>query len=137
MKFRESVIAPLGPAKFNLKDLVHTKEFVEFGPQHEAISTARYRELVEQRIQELTRINPILQKLRDGKEVSETEAEELAEQLHNEHPHITVELLRRVYNHRKAQLAQFIKHILGIEVLESFPKPSQRPSTSFLKHTVI
>jgi type I restriction enzyme R subunit len=132
MKFRESVVSPLGPAKFNLKDLVYTKEFVEFGPQHEAINIARYKELVEQRIQELTRINPILQKLRDGKKVSETEAEELAEQLHNEHPHITVELLRRVYNHRKAQLMQFIKHILGIEVLESFPETVSRAFDQFL-----
>jgi type I restriction enzyme R subunit len=132
MKFRESVVSLLGPAKFNLKDLVHTKEFVEFGPQHEAISIARYKELVEQRIQELTRINPILQKLRDGKEVSETEAEELAEQLHNEHPHITVELLRRVYNLRKAHLTQFIKHILGIDVLETFPETVSKAFDQFL-----
>lgn len=131
MKFRESVVSPLGSAKFNLKDFVHTKEFIEFGPQHEAISTARYKELVEERIQELTRVNPILQKLRAGHEISETEAEQLAKQLHNEHPHITVELLRRVYNHRKAHLMQFIKHILGIEVLESFPETVSKAFDQF------
>ena len=61
MKFREAVI-PLSPAKFNFKDIVSEKEFIEFGPQHEALSVAKYRELVEQKINELVLANPILQK---------------------------------------------------------------------------
>ena len=102
MKYRESVV-PLAPAKFNLKDIVNEKEFVEFGPQHEALSVEKYRELVEQKINELVLSNPILQKLKDGQEIPACEIEKLAEELHNEHPHITIDLLRRVYNHRKAQ----------------------------------
>lgn len=132
MKFRESLFVPLGPAKFNLKDLIHAKEFVEFGPQHEAISIARYKELVEQKIMELIMSNPLLQKIKDGQDITEAEAEELAEQLHNEHPHITVDLLRRVYNHRKAQLIQFIKHILGLEVLDSFSETVSKAFDQFL-----
>ena len=119
MKFRETVI-PLTPAKFNFKDIVGNKEFIEFGPQHEALTIAKYRELVEQKVNELVLFSPILQKLKDGKSITKEEAEKLAEELHNEHPHITVDLLRRVYNNRKAELVQFIKHILGIEVLETF-----------------
>jgi type I restriction enzyme, R subunit len=119
MKFRESVI-PLGPAKFNFKDIVSEKEFIEFGPQHESLSIARYRELVEQKINALVSISPTLQKLKKGKEITNEEAEQLAEELHNEHPHITIDLLRRVYDNRKAELLQFIKHILGIEQLETF-----------------
>ena len=64
----------------------------------------------------------ILQKLKQGQDITPHEAELLAEELHNEHPHITIDLLRKVYNHRKAELVQFIKHILGIEVLETFEK---------------
>ncbi|MEO8148842.1 MAG: DEAD/DEAH box helicase family protein, partial [Bacteroidia bacterium] len=116
MKFRDSVI-PLAPAKFNFKDLLFSKEKVEFGPQHEAVSIARYKELVEQKVNELVLANPILQKLKEGKEISEAEAEQFAEELHDEHPHITIDLLRRVYNHRKAVFVQFIKHILGITIL--------------------
>jgi type I restriction enzyme R subunit len=119
MKFRESII-PLGPAKFNLKDIVSEKEFIEFGPQHESLSIARYRELVEQKINALVSYSPTLQKLKQGKEITNEEAEQLAEELHNEHPHITIDLLRRVYDNRKAELLQFIKHILGIEQLETF-----------------
>jgi type I restriction enzyme R subunit len=119
MKFRESII-PLAPAQFNFKDIIVEREFIEFGPQHEALSVAKYRELVERKINELVSSSPILQKLKQGQEITKNEAEQLAEELHNEHPHITIDLLRKVYNHRKAALVQFIKHILGIEPLESF-----------------
>ena len=131
MKFRESVV-PLGPAKFNLKDLIHTKEFIEFGPQHEAISIAKYREMVEEKVQELVMRNPTLQKIKAGQQITEAEAEQLAEQLHNEQPHITVDLLRRVYNNSRAQFVQFIKHILGIEVLESFPETVSKAFDHFI-----
>jgi type I restriction enzyme R subunit len=137
MKFREAVI-PLAPAKFNLKDIVAEKEFVEFGPQHEALSVAKYRELVEKKINELVSSSPILQKLKQGQEITTDEAEQLAEELHNEHPHITIDLLRKVYNHRKAALVQFIKHILGIEQLETFAETVTKAFDDFIaKHSYL
>ena len=131
MRFRESIV-PLGPAKFNFKDVVSEKEFVEFGPEHQALSVAKYRELVEQKVNELVLANPILQKIKEGYEITEVESEKLAEELHNEHPHITIDLLRRVYNHRKAVFVQFIKHILGIEVLETFPETVSKVFDEFV-----
>lgn len=131
MKFRDTVI-PLAPSKFNLKDFVYSKEKVEFGPQHEAVSIARYRELVEEKVNALVSSNPLLQKLKDGKNLSKEESEQLAEALHNEHPHITIDLLRKVYNHRKAELLQFIKHILGIEILQSFPESVSQSFEKFI-----
>jgi len=137
MKYREAVV-PLGPAKFNFKDEVYAKEFIEFGPQHEALSIAKYRELVEQKVNELVAENPILQKLKLGEDITKEEAEELAEVLHEEHPHITVDLLRRVYHHRKAELVQFLKHILGIRVLETFPQAVSNSFNEFIKtHTYL
>ncbi|MBA2330204.1 MAG: DEAD/DEAH box helicase family protein [Flavisolibacter sp.] len=137
MKFREAVI-PLAPAKFNFKDVVAEKEFVEFGPQHEALSVAKYRELVEKKINELVSGSPILLKLKQGQEITSDEAEQLAEELHNEHPHITIELLRKVYNHRKAALVQFIKHIFGIEHLETFAETVTKAFDDFIaKHSYL
>ena len=137
MKFREAVI-PLAPAKFNFKDIVSEKEFIEFGPQHEALSVAKYRELVEKKINELVSSSPILQKLKQGQEITTDEAEQLAEELHNEHPHITIDLLRKVYNHRKAALVQFIKHILGIEQLETFAETVTKAFDDFIsKHSYL
>lgn len=109
-------------AKFDLRDVVVEKEYVEFGPQHESVSISRYKELVEEKIKELTSSNPILQKLQSGNVLSESEVHSLAEELHEEHPNITVDLLRRVYQNRKAKLVEFLKHILGIEKLSSFPE---------------
>lgn len=121
MKFREQQTAP-GPVNLDLTDVLHYKEWVEFGPQHESVSIARYREMVEATIAEMTEHNPILQRIRDGGEVSPGEATALAELLHAEHPHITEDLLRQAYKNRKARFIQFIRHILGIEILKSFPE---------------
>jgi len=132
MRFIDSAIGPLGPAKFNLQDLITQREFVEFGPQHESVSITRYKELVEEKINELTETNPLLKKIKDGEQITEEEAQQLGEELYEEHPNITIDLLRRVYNHRKAQLIQFIKHILGIEILESFPETVSKSFTDFI-----
>ena len=131
MKFRELQIGP-GPVNLDLTDVLHSKEWVEFGPQHESVSISRYREMVEAMIAELTAHNPILQKLKNGQEVSADEALELAELLHAEHPHITEDLLRQVYKNRKARFIQFIRHILGIEILKSFPETVSEAFDQFI-----
>lgn len=136
MKFRESENSPPGVAKLNLKDILHTKEMVEFGPEHEAVSISKYREMVEGKVLELLALNPILQKIKAGEQINENEAEQLAEDLHNEHPNITIELLRRTYNNRNAHFIQFIKHILGLEILESFSETVSNAIEQFMQmHT--
>ena len=132
MKLRDSLIPVLPPPKYDLKDILSSKESVEFGPQHEALSVGKYRELVEQKIQELTNSNPLLQKLKHGESLMDAEAEQLAEQLHDEHPHITIDLLRRIYDNRKAQFTQFIKHILGLEVLKTYAETVGASFDSFI-----
>jgi len=65
-------------------------------------------------------------------------AGQLAEEFHNEQPHITIELLRKVYNHRKAELVQFIKHILGISPLETFAETVTKAFDEFVaKHSYL
>lgn len=135
MKFRDSNPGP-GTAHLDFKDELHRKEFVEFGPQHESVSISRYKEMVESLIAELTQHNPILTRIKNGEEVSTADANELAELLHTEHPHITEELLRQVYQNRKAKFLQFIKHILGIEPLKSFSESVAEAFDPFIQqHT--
>lgn len=135
MKFREQQTGP-GPTHLDLKDEIYRKEMVEFGPQHESVSISRYREMVEAMIAELTAHNPILQKIKNGEEVSPGEATALAELLHAEHPHITEDLLRQAYKNRKARFIQFIRHILGIEILKSFPETVSEVFDQFIgQHT--
>jgi type I restriction enzyme R subunit len=137
MKFREQSTGQ-GQIHLDLADELHKKEWVEFGPQQEAVSITRYREMVEALIAELTGRNPVLQKLKNGEPVSADEATELAELLHEEHPHITENLLRKVYKNRKAHFIQFIRHILGIEVLKSFPDEVSAAFDHFIRdHTTL
>ncbi len=137
MKFREAMTGP-GPVHLDLTDELHRKEMVEFGPQHEAASITRYREMVEALIAELTEHNPVLQKIKAGEAVSDEDANALAALLHEEHPHITEELLRQVYRNRKAHFLQFIRHILGIEVLRSFPDEVGAAFDQFIRtHTTL
>ncbi|WP_023641150.1 DEAD/DEAH box helicase family protein [Dickeya zeae] len=137
MKFREQSPNP-GPVHLDLTDVLHNKEMVEFGPQQEAVSTARYREMVEELIAELTEHNPVLQKIKNGEAVSAEEASQLAELLHEEHPHITEDLLRQIYKNRKARFIQFIRHILDIDVLQSFPDEVSSAFEQFIRaHTTL
>jgi type I restriction enzyme R subunit len=136
MKYRDGDAQPLGPAQFDFADILKTKEMVEFGPEHSTVSVSKYREMVEKLIMELTESNPILQKIKEGKEISEDEAQELANILHDEHPHITEDLLKNVYKNRKAKFIQFIRHILGLEFLESFPETVTKAFEQFIfSHT--
>ncbi|WP_271767956.1 type I restriction endonuclease subunit R [Aquimarina algiphila] len=132
MRYIEKVSGGSGIDHLNLKDLVTTKEFVEFGPQHESVSISRYREMVEEKITEMLDRNPILQKIKNGGSITPQEAEELAEELYNEDPHITEALLQKVYKNQHANFIQFIKHVLGIEVLESFEETVSKKVAAFI-----
>lgn len=135
MKFHEASYFP-GIAKYNFKDVIAQKEYIEFGPDHGSLSIAKYKELVEEKINELVKANPILQKLQCGNTLTLSEVEMLSVELSNEYPHITEELLRKAYNNKKAKLEQFVKHILGIEILESFPDSVSKSFDQFIKeHT--
>jgi type I restriction enzyme, R subunit len=137
MKFREPMTGS-GQVHLDLIDELHRKEIVEFGPQHEAVSITRYREMVEALIAELTEHNPVLRKIKAGETVNAEEANALAELLHEEHPHITEDLLRQAYKNRKARFIQFIRHILGIEVLQSFPDQVSAAFDQFIRaHTTL
>lgn len=131
MIYREGTMRML-PAQYNFVDLLLEKERVVFGPQQEAVSIERYKEMVEEKIKILLSDLSILQKIKDNEPISDIEIEELTWLLSHESPHITVDLLRKVYNNRNAALVQFIKHILGIEILEDFPTTITKAFDTFI-----
>ena len=82
--------------------------------------------------------NTILQKLKEGEVISEAEAKALAQLLEDETPHITIDLLRRVYHNKKAPFLKLIRHILGIEKLENFPDTVSASIDTFIaEHTTL
>jgi type I restriction enzyme, R subunit len=137
MKFREQTTGQ-DQTHLDLADELHKKEWVEFSPQHAAVSVSRYREMVEALVIELTEHNSTLLKIKNGETVSAEEATELAAILHEEQPNVTETLLRQVYKNRKAHFIQFIRHILGIEVLQSFPDTVSAAFDRFIRaHTTL
>ena len=118
MRFRQRRRDPM--MVLNLGDATVIKEVVEFGPEHERMDTAVYRERVEAAVRALVADNAVLQKLANGEEPTDAEILELAELLRTQELGITEELLREVYDHKAARFVQFMRHILGIEELESW-----------------
>lgn len=106
--------------KLNLKDETVIKEYVEFGPENERMTVQKYRERLEALIKELVDSNFVLQKLQIGADISEQEIEELANILESRDPWVTENLLRKVYDNKRAKFVQFIKYILGQEQLKTF-----------------
>jgi type I restriction enzyme R subunit len=136
MRFRERRRDPI--MKLNIKDLVMVKEWIEFGPEHERLSTSAYRDKVEAYVRELLADNPVLQKIQAGETVTGEELDDLARLLESSDAHVTEDLLRKVYDHRSAHFLQFIRHILGLEKLDSWPSTVTRAFDDFISaHTTL
>ena len=71
MKFRRVQKPGTGKMYLDIKDVLQTKEMVEFGPQNEAVSITQYREMVEEKIKAMIDQHPILQKIKNGEPIDE------------------------------------------------------------------
>jgi len=137
MQYREILLGE-EQTRLNLKDVIHSKEFVEFGAENESVSITAYKEMVEAKIAELLEQNTILQKIKEGETISSEEAASLATLLADESPYITIDLLRRVYHNKKAPFLKLIRHILSIETLENFPDTVSASIEQFIaEHTTL
>ncbi len=108
--------------KLDIQDLVAIKEIIEFGPEHERMSTSVYRKRLEAYVLELADNNSVLQKIRDNQAVDASEIHALAKLLEEQSMHVTEAVLRKVYDHKTARFIQFMRHIFGLEKLESWSK---------------
>ncbi|MDY6990078.1 MAG: DEAD/DEAH box helicase family protein, partial [Thermodesulfobacteriota bacterium] len=134
MRFRQKRRGPM--MTLDIEDFLTVKEWVEFGPDRERMSTWAYRERVEAHIRALVAENKVLQKLKAGRPISEPEIRELAHLLEAQSPHVTEDLLRKVYDHKTARFIQFIRHILGLEKLEPWSETVTHAFDAFIaQHT--
>ncbi len=130
MRFRQRRQDPM--MRLNVADLVAVKEWIEFGPEHERLPTSVYRQRLEASIRALVAENRVLQKIQSGQSVSEAEVLELARLLQSQDPYVTEETLRKVYDHKTARFIQFIRHILGLEMLPSWSETVTRAFDEFI-----
>jgi len=134
MRFRQKRRDPM--MKLDIEDLLTVKEWIEFGPDHERMTTSAYRERVESHIRGLVAENEVLQKLKAGRGISKSEIRDLAHLLEAQSPHVTEDLLRKVYDHKTARFIQFIRHILGLEKLEPWSETVTHAFDEFIaQHT--
>ncbi|MFN8844075.1 MAG: type I restriction-modification enzyme R subunit C-terminal domain-containing protein, partial [Chryseotalea sp.] len=133
MRYRQHFDGGDEQESLNLKDVTYKKEMIEFGPENELVSVSRYKEMVEEMVQQLADQNPILKKIKSGEEISEEELKELAELMNKRDPFVTEKLLQRVYGNQHAKFLQFIKHILQIEVVHSFEETVIQAFDEFIK----
>ena len=106
--------------ELNLTDLTLIKDWIEFGPSHERLTTEAYRKRLEEHVLAMVKDSPVLQRLQAGESVTDTEVLDVAETLRRQDPYVTEDILRKVYDHRTARFVQFLRHILGLEKLESW-----------------
>ena len=129
MKYRPPKTGPM--ISLDIADLVAIKEWIEFGPEHERMTSSAYREKVETYIRDLVDNNPVLQKIKKGEEVSGQEIQSLAKLLEEQDLHVTEENLQKVYDQKNAHFLQFIRHILGLEKLESWSETVTKAFDTF------
>jgi type I restriction enzyme R subunit len=130
MRFRQS--KPGGMLKLDIADLVVIKEMIEFGPEHERMSTSAYRQRIESYIWGLVESNPVLKKIQAGQAIDDSDIIDLAHLLKDQGPYVTEELLRKVYDHKTARFIQFIKHILKVEILQSWTETVAKAFEGFI-----
>jgi type I restriction enzyme R subunit len=136
MRYRQRRTDPI--MKLDLADLLAEKEWIEVGPEHERMTSSAYRARVEAYVQQLVASNPLVAKVRAGESLTDAEIHELADLLERHDPHITVELLRKAYNHRCATFVRLLRHALGVERLESWPETVTQAFDAFIAaHTTL
>jgi type I restriction enzyme R subunit len=116
MRFRSGSSGP-GIVELKLHDHVVHNQALEVGLENADRTTLAYRAKIEAEVLGLLVQNTVLQKLKGGEAVSEDDIKALADVLREQEPHVTEELLRKVYDHKAARFIQFIRHILGLESL--------------------
>jgi type I restriction enzyme R subunit len=127
MKYREEGLIH-EQESFDLRDITREKEYIEFGPSHERMTTQKYREQVEALIKTLEEENEVLQKIKHGEHITHEEVQALAQALARYEPYPTEANLQKAYDARQVHFLDLIKYIMGVGSLIKF---SERVTEAF------
>lgn len=113
MQYRDKGTGPtIEPPVIDITDSGEIKEHQ--GTYLKAVDMASYRLKVEQALKELFEQNPILQKIRNGTAVSETELDSLNALIHTQHSDIDLNILKGFYD-TAAPMEQILRSIVGVD----------------------
>lgn len=95
-------------------DLIVKREYVEVGPEGEKVDIDDYQYQWEKMIQSLLETDPLIQKIKEGKELEDKEVLELSEKLNSPEFYFNEANLRGAYHYPQGTIAEFIKAALKI-----------------------
>lgn len=130
MRFRQDRAAAM--VALNLADLTAVRDRITIGPDGRDLPVSVYRQRVEETVRQLLAHNPVLQRLQSGEPVTDSDIRELAELLSRQDPGIDEQRLRRVYDVRRASFEQLMRHVLGVEPIESWSTAVSRAFDDYI-----
>lgn len=99
----------------SLEDEIRAREIILVGPEGLAIDRKTYREEWEKKVFELKRIDPSIEKIFRGEELTDQEWEELGHRLNSPKYYFNEDTLRRVFEQPTGSLTDFIRVALGLK----------------------
>jgi len=99
----------------SLDDEIRAREIILVGPEGLAIDRKTYRDKWEEKIIDLKRSDPAVEKIFRGEELSDQEWEDLARRLNSPVYYFNEESLRRAFEQPTGSLSDFIRVALGLD----------------------
>ncbi|MDD5676299.1 MAG: DEAD/DEAH box helicase family protein, partial [Chitinivibrionales bacterium] len=98
-------------------DVIVKRSYVEVGAEGEKIDSDDYQMAWERQVQELAQAEPLVKKVKEGRELSNSESQVLAERLNSPKFYFNEANLREAYCYPLGTLNDFLKTALGIQNL--------------------
>jgi len=95
-------------------DMIVKREHVEVGLKGEKVDVADYQSQWETEVQKLSKIDPLIQKIKSGKELDDEEIQKLAEKLNSPEFYFNEVNLRTAYHYPEGILSEFVKAALKL-----------------------
>jgi type I restriction enzyme, R subunit len=99
----------------SLHDEIRAREIILVGPEGLAIDRKIYREKWEEKVIELRKSDPAIEKIFRGEELTDEEWEALARHLNSPEYYFNEESLRRAFEQPTGSLSDFIRVALGLD----------------------
>ncbi|RYF31649.1 MAG: DEAD/DEAH box helicase, partial [Comamonadaceae bacterium] len=134
----QSVFAPLmryrtskagRTVEINLPDSITQRSWIIYGPAGEGAFAESYREQVEALVRHLADQLPELAKLKQGDALADDELERISQTLNQADLFVTEDTLRKAFEAPKATLADFLRHMLCVDV--ELPNREARINAAF------
>jgi type I restriction enzyme, R subunit len=99
---------------------LYAVQYIEVGEGGERVDKKEYQTNWEKTIRQAVEEDPALQKIRDGKPLTEAEEQALVDKLNRPEMYFNEENLRRAYNTPGGNIIDFIKAVLGLVKVKSY-----------------